>query len=404
MSSPLKIAVVGLGAVAQSVHLPLIRRRPDLFELVAITDLSTSLTAKVGEAFGVAAEGQFADFDQLLQHPNLDAVLVCSGGSHEGIVVAALNRGLAVLCEKPLAFTLSEIAAIRAALPTSGPPRLMVGYMKQYDPAVARAAEILSTIDDIRTIDVTVLHPTGRSQLEFAHVLAGNGDVDAATLSHLQAEDNRLRTIALGAETGAAADALWRVYAGCLMSSLSHDMSVIRRLTGGVESVDFVDIWRQRSTTQVRETGRDTAALGEWPPSIRVAGRLEGESRFVLDWHYLPDYPAYRETVRIVHGAGSLELEFPSPYLLNAPTTLTTFALTGDAEARTVFRSIDEAFELELEEFANMVNRGTQPLTGIDGAENDIKTSQMIVARFAESPHGGLGTLGGEAAHHHRVG
>ena len=388
--SPIKIAVVGLGAVAQTVHLPLIRRRPDLFDLVAVTDLSRSLTTRVGDAFGVAQDGRFATFDELLESTTIDAVLVCSGGSHEGIVVAALNRGLAVLCEKPLAFTLSEIEAIRAALPSSGPPRLMVGYMKQYDPAVARAAELISTIDDVRTIDITVLHPTGRSQLEFAHVLAGTGDIDASTLSDMHSNDDRLRKIAIGDAT----DDLWRVYAGCLMSSLSHDMSVIRRLAGSVGSIDFVDIWRQRSATQVREAGRDTAALGEWPPSIRVAGRLGTNSRFVMDWHYLPDYPSYRETVRIIHGAGSLELEFPSPYLLNAATALTTYSLAGGAEARTEFHSINEAFELELEDFAKMVNLGTEPLTGIEGAEHDIVTSQAVIAKFVASQGG---KIGGEA-------
>ena len=42
VTSRIKLAVAGLGAVAQSVHLPLIARRWDLFELAAVCDLSPS--------------------------------------------------------------------------------------------------------------------------------------------------------------------------------------------------------------------------------------------------------------------------------------------------------------------------------------------------------------------------
>ncbi len=54
----------------------------------------------------------------------------------------------------------------------------------------------------------------------------------------------------------------------------------------------------------------------------RSTGRLGGEARFTIRWHYLPDHPSYREEVRVVTDLASIELEFPSPYLLNAPTVL----------------------------------------------------------------------------------
>lgn len=375
---PIRVGVVGVGAVAQSVHLPLIRRRPELFELVAIMDISPSLLAGVGRMFGVPESGRFESLETMLDTAELDAIVICSGGSHESVVVSALQRGLAVLCEKPLAVTHHELASIEAIVGALPQPRLMVGYMKQYDPAVTRAAEALEQVDDIRTIDVTVLHPTGKSQLDFAHLLAPAGDADPEAIAIARAEDARLRGIALGD----ADEDLWRVYAGCLMSSLSHDMSVLRRLVGSPVSVDYADIWRMTSSRQVRETGRD-AGLSDPPPSIRATGMLTGDTHYVMDWHYLHDYPSYRETVRIVHGAGSLEIAFPSPYLLHAPTVLTRYDLAGDAEAKTEFRSIAESFELQLEAFADMVRTGTEPLTAVDGSRQDVLTSQAIIAAFA---------------------
>src|SRR5690606_19360602 len=107
-------------------------------------------------------------------------------------------------------------------------------------------------------------------------------------------------------------------------------------------------------------------------------------TRFALDWHYLHDYPAYRETIRFIYGQGSIELTFPSPYLLHAPTVLTTYSTAGEAEARTELRSISEAFEIQLEAFVAMFHEGTAPLTDLSGAEEDVVTSQAIIASFAK--------------------
>jgi myo-inositol 2-dehydrogenase/D-chiro-inositol 1-dehydrogenase len=372
---PLRLVVAGLGAVAQSVHLPLVIRRPDLFTLVGLVDLSPGLTDAIGARYGIPADGRGTDLESVLDAVAPDALLIAAGGSHRAATVAGLRRGLAVLCEKPLAFTQAELDAIGEALPAER-ERLMVGYMKQYDPAVERAREILAEVDDIRTVDVDVLHPTGYSQLEFAHIL-GATDVPPHRVAELRAEDDRLRLQALG-DVG---DPLWRVYSGALLSSLAHDLSILRFLTGPPATVELADVWRRAPAQQVHVTGRDTPALGVQPPSIRVAGRLGDQARYLLNWHYLHDYPAYRETVRIVWGAGSLELQFPSPYLLHAPTVLTLYRPRGDDTERVEFRSTAEAFERQLEAFVDMACNGTPPRTGFAGASDDLRVCQEIVRR-----------------------
>lgn len=376
MPSPIRIAVLGLGAVAQSVHLPLLRRRPDLFDVVAVADLSPSLTERVATMFGLP-EAACRRPDDLLDTPGLDAVLIAAGGAHAAAVVAAAERGLAIMCEKPLGVSHAELDTVAAAVGTAR-VSLMVGYMKQYDPAVDRLAELLADVDDIRAIDVTVLHPTGASQLDFAHLLHPAGDIPPDELARISAETAGLREQTIGE----ADDTLWSSYAGCIMSSLSHDFSVIRQVRGPITEIDFADIWRRRSSRQVRETGRD-AGLGEVPPSIRAVGRLADGTRCLLDWHYLHDFPAYRETVRVVHGAGSVELAFPSPYLLHAPTVVTERTLDGEAERVSEYRSIAESFERQLEAFAALVQGGPQPRTGLEGARDDVVTGQAIIASLA---------------------
>src|SRR6476659_10848161 len=136
----LRVGVAGLGAVAQAVHLPLLARLPDAFEIAAICDLSPSLRSAIGDRYAVPAEARYATVEELLDGPEIDGVIVLTSGSHGGVALAALDRGLPGLCEKPLAFTLAEADAL-AASPAAD--RLLLGYMKVFDPAVVEARRIV---------------------------------------------------------------------------------------------------------------------------------------------------------------------------------------------------------------------------------------------------------------------
>src|SRR5665647_3878273 len=167
------------GGIAQTAHLPLLRRRWDLAQVVAIADLSACRCAQVGEAYGVSAEHQHADLTSLLEREQVDGVVLLTGGSHGPETLECVRRGIPVLCEKPLAFTIAEADEIAAAEIEKGRPLVLVGYMKEYDDAVSRAVAAIPT-SGIRAVDVEVLHPADESQLAFANLLPAPDDVDAA--------------------------------------------------------------------------------------------------------------------------------------------------------------------------------------------------------------------------------
>jgi predicted dehydrogenase len=368
MSTPgavkrISVGVAGLGVVARTVHLPLLERRRDLFEVAAVADLARSTVNELGERYGVPPRRRHPDGWSLLADGGFDAVLLLTSGSHGELAAEALRRGLPVFCEKPLAFTRGEAAALPASAP------LMVGYMKQYDPAVARAARLLGELGGtaaVHAVDVTVLHPSGESQLAFAHLPPAPPDLPEAEVAALRRHHADLVRAAVG--DAAAAQALYRI----LVSSVCHQLSLLRLLTGAPATVDHVATW--------------PATTPDGPePSVEVTGALAGGGRYAIRWLYLPAYPAYRETVTVHHAHGSLELVFPSPYLLNAPTTLTTVDNDGGAgERRAAYRSVAEAFERELVAFHALVTAGVAPLTGVAGGVDDIRTSQRIVRRFGE--------------------
>ncbi|WP_162641418.1 Gfo/Idh/MocA family protein [Streptosporangium sp. 'caverna'] len=387
--SPIRMGILGLGAVAQAVHLPLLAKRPDLYTIASICDLSSEVADAMGRRYGIAESRRFTGLDDMLDAGGIDAVMILSRGSHASAVRAVFARRLPVFCEKPLAFTTAEVDDLIAAEPDLGHPAILLGYMKQYDPAVIEAARLLADVDDIRSIEATVLHPTGASQLDFARVIGPGSPLPPQVLAEGDAADQALRRDAVGD----ADEALWRAYRGALVSSLAHDLSILRSFDSPPATVDFADIWRQSSRHTRREVGRDRKSFGEHPPSISATGTLAAGGRFSLSWHYLPDFPAYRETVRVVHGRGTVELTFPSPYLLHAPTELVTTTLDGDAEHRVLRRSITEAFETQLEAFHAMVRDGLEPRSGLHAGRADILDCQRIVASFA----GRTGTpVGGE--------
>ncbi|MEV0970617.1 Gfo/Idh/MocA family protein [Microtetraspora glauca] len=363
----MKVAIVGLGIAAQVMYLPLLARRRDLFELSAVCDLDDAHAAKIGGELGVAA---FDDPMAMLGKGGFDALIVLTPGSHAPLVRAALDHGHWVLCEKPLAYSRAELAGI------PGDARLMVGYMKQYDPAAQRMVEALHEAggpEAVRHLDVTVLHPSTESQLLFAKARASHPTPEALA-PYLEADEEALTT-ALGAD---APPRLRRLYSQVVLGSLCHDLSLMRMFTGPPGTVDHVAVWP-----------------GDvFPPSIEASGDL-ATGRYGLRWHYLAGYPAYQERVTIHHEHGSLELDFPSPYLMNTPTTLTSVTRLGTTERKIVFRDVAEAFERQLVAFHRFATQDEPPLTGRDGALSDIVTAQRIIRRHAESA--GL-PIGGEAA------
>ncbi|GAA0398241.1 hypothetical protein Acor_34570 [Acrocarpospora corrugata] len=383
----IRMGILGLGAVAQAVHLPLLAKRPDLYDIAAVCDLSPEVTGVIGSRYGVAR--RFHHLTDMLDAGGLDAVMILSRGSHAAAVQAIFARGLPVFCEKPLAYTTGEVDE----LIEGDHPAILLGYMKQYDPAVIEAARLLADVDDIRSIEATVLHPTGASQLAFARVAGPSTPLPPQVQAEMDAEDLVLRRAAVGE----ADESLWRAYRGALVSSLAHDLSIMRSFDSPPATVDFADMWRQSSRHARRDVGRDRKSFGDHPPSISATGILAAGGRFTLAWHYLPDFPAYRETVRVVHGRGTVELTFPSPYLLHAPTELVVTTLDGDAERRVVRRSVTEAFETQLEAFHAMVRDGVEPRSGLAAGRADILDCQRIVAAYAAR----TGTpVGGEVARH----
>ncbi|MGH9053621.1 MAG: Gfo/Idh/MocA family protein [Acidimicrobiia bacterium] len=364
----IRLGIVGLGAVAQLVYLPIIARRPDLFSIGALGDLSPGLLAQIGDRFGLPPHRRHRSLEDLLEAREIEAVLLLISGSHGRAARLVLEAGLPVLCEKPLAYTRAEADA----LPSS--PALQLGYMKLHDPAVEEAGRLRPDLAPLRSVEVVVLHPSMEEQVRPLPPLVVPRDVEEGVLEELAGRAAELCRQAIGP----AAERFGLLYSEVLVGSLVHQLAIIRRLAGDPARIDFADVW----------------PAGSWPPSVAVLGELPGGARLSIRWHYLEHYPAYREQLSFHTERETLTLVFPSPYLLHAPTTL-TLTTRQDAAARTMSsRSAVEAFERQLVAFHRLVLEGGSPLAGIAEGRADIVTCQRIVAALAHRE--GL-EVGGEA-------
>jgi predicted dehydrogenase len=367
-ATPLRVGIVGLGAVARVVYLPLLARRPEAFRVTALCDLSRTLLDDCGDRLAVPARGRHADLTALLEAGGVDAAIVLTSGSHAEAARLCAAAGLPTLVEKPLGYTLAEVDALR------GCDLVQVGYMKLFDPAVRRAVQLLADRPQPRAVDVTVLHPPMDDQL--AHLPAPTTAPRASVASRLDAALAAQHERALGP----AAQALGTTYTDVLLGSIVHDLYVVRALAGDPKTIDWAVAWP------------DPAA----PTSIELSGTLPTGARLSLRWHYLERYPAYREEVRVHDEEGSVELTFPSPYLLHAPTELRVTDRDGGGERSSTFRSTREAFEEQLSAFHRHATEGGSPIVTVDHGRRDIVTCQLI-ARALARQHGL--EIGGEAEH-----
>lgn len=106
----LKVGLIGVGAAAQVNHIPALMKIEGL-ELVALCDRDPEKAQRVAQKFGIPrAVGRTED---LLDDETLDAVDICTPNYlHAPMAVAALEAGKHVLCERPLARSSEEAAAM----------------------------------------------------------------------------------------------------------------------------------------------------------------------------------------------------------------------------------------------------------------------------------------------------
>lgn len=122
--SQLRMGIIGVGGIAQNRHIPTFLKMPEKVKITAISDVNEATARMVGEKFGIA--NVYAHYADMFEH--VDAVTICTPNKfHAEITIAALEAGLHVFCEKPMAMRPDECEAMIAAAEKSG-KQLAIAY------------------------------------------------------------------------------------------------------------------------------------------------------------------------------------------------------------------------------------------------------------------------------------
>jgi predicted dehydrogenase len=139
--SPLRVAIIGCGAIAETYHLPALARHPRLMQHLVLVDpdltRARALAAKYPGAQVSASHEMIVD--------RIDAAIIAAPPSlHARIAMPLLARGVHVLCEKPLADSSVEAIAMTEQAERSGACLCVNNTRRAFAP-MKRAKQLLES-------------------------------------------------------------------------------------------------------------------------------------------------------------------------------------------------------------------------------------------------------------------
>ena len=172
---PLRAALIGCGFISHQ-HIPAWKATPDA-ELVAVCD--TNRARAEGRARQYEIEKVYDDAETMLAAESLDCVDIATRPEgHRELVGLAASHGVNVLCQKPLAPTLSEGREIAAICARAG-VRFMVLEMWRHLPAIQDLrlhldGELIGSVHSLRILGhrrpMNRFHPVNPDQPYFAEM------------------------------------------------------------------------------------------------------------------------------------------------------------------------------------------------------------------------------------------
>jgi predicted dehydrogenase len=142
MSEPFRIAVVGTGSMGRN-HAKAYLQDPTV-ALVAGCDVVPAQREAWGAACNVAPSALYADYEEMYEREQLDAVIISTHASvHAAPTIAAAQRGIHVFCEKPVAPSLREADEMVAACDAAG-VKLAINHIKRGSNGNAAAKRLIA--------------------------------------------------------------------------------------------------------------------------------------------------------------------------------------------------------------------------------------------------------------------
>ncbi|MET7733237.1 Gfo/Idh/MocA family oxidoreductase [Streptomyces sp. NPDC005402] len=151
----MRIGILGLGRIG-AFHAETLSGL-DVVESLVLTDPFAEAAKSAAERFG----GEVVDSPEALLAAGVDGIVVAAAtDAHPGLILAGVEAGIPVFCEKPVAKHMSDGVAVLKAVEGSDVP-IQIGYNRRFDAGFvnARAAVQSGELGTLHTVRSTTLDP-----------------------------------------------------------------------------------------------------------------------------------------------------------------------------------------------------------------------------------------------------
>jgi predicted dehydrogenase len=364
-SDRVRIAVIGAGLAGQAVHIPTLQRLADRFSLVGVADPSE--TVRAGLAARHPGLRTHADWRSLLEKERLDAILVCSPlCTHAQIALAALDAGVHVFVENPLAITLEDVDAISRRR-ADRDLVVQAGYIKRFDAGFELLiAALPASAAGLRLIDIVTYDPgLARPPVAPRGVIAGT-DLSAADRAELaRAEREQVKAV-IGTDDPGLVYEFSQVY----LRSLIHEVNLVH----GVLEHLAVDIPAPAATSAHSAEGKAAHAFFALANGVLCrCARLELEA-----------VEEHRETASVYFADSVLLLRLDAPRTGQRLTSFEVRRGEQDEEPLTQICRVRDANAAQLRHFHDCITGRAACRTPPEQARTDILA--LRDAFLAQSP------------------
>ena len=358
----LNVGIIGLGEVAQLVHLPILSDLNDKYRIKAVADISPSLNEFIVNKYNIS--NSYLSPTGIIQDPEIDAVFVLSPDQHHfEFVQEAIKCGKHVFVEKPATLNIQQLREL-VQLEQSFPNQItMVGYMRRYAGSFLKAKELMRVspkkTEYLRFRDIICEGPFFVSQTRpiFSPV-----DIPSDLIEESKKKRNQQLDNALGPETTAELRTAYQMLTGLGC----HSLSAVRELFG----------------SPIRVKAAASSHQGEL---LIIVLEYDG---FLATYELVnnQEIVQFDATIEIYQRDRRLKINYETPYVRHQSSTLELSEYAeGNAQTTIYGPDYKDPFVNEICEFHDCIAVSRKPKTSLQDSLEDLELFQKIIETLKKS-------------------
>ena len=358
----INVGIIGLGEVAQLVHLPILSDLNEKYWIKAVADISPSLNKFIENKYNIS--DSYSSPSELLKDPEIDAVFVLSPDQHHfEFVQEAIKLEKHVFVEKPATLNIQQLKEL-VKLEENFPNQItMVGYMRRYAGTFLKAKELMQLspkkTEYLRFRDIICEGPFFVSQTKpiFSPV-----DISSDLIEESKKKRNQQLDCALGSETKAEHRTAYQMLTGLGC----HSFSAVRELFGSPISVK-------------------AAAASHQGELLIIVLEYDG---FLATYELVnnQEIVQFDATIEIYQRDRRLKINYETPYIRYQSSILELSEYAkGNAQTTIYGPDYKDPFVNEICEFYDCIASSCKPKTNLKDSLEDLELFQKIIETLKKS-------------------